>query len=209
MFRAKSGLAAGIVWMMAGVTVAQEKLVAPQTARQAIIEMFTGGPENFNKHLTAEVRTKLSDSTRHPPEISNLISWLDFAGNRNGGPEFKSFESGPVLFSIYNPQLAEKLEVRIDREDRRPNTEQLELSLHSFRNLKEQNLPVGLRLLLELRLQQMIWRLDAITVSARIPVENLYDTPVWNGPAERPRVPGQPAASVVAAARPNASAPLP
>src|SRR5579872_6380523 len=83
---------------------AQEKVVLLQSPRQAVIEMFTGGKDAFAKHFTLEMQQKLGSSAHHgqmSPE--DLAGFADMATSA-AGPNFQSFESGPILFSFENPK---------------------------------------------------------------------------------------------------------
>ena len=74
---------------------------APQTARQALIEMFFGtAPNHLEKHL--------SDSTRNTFKrmsgaggMSMLDQFSMFANmTKAGGVKFETFDSGPTLLQV-------------------------------------------------------------------------------------------------------------
>src|SRR5437660_6425618 len=136
-----------------------------QTPREAVIEMMTGGDEGLRKHLTLEVQQKLNSPTANPG-IAGLLGMATVAR----GPNVRTFESGPVLLSINNPQQNERLEVRVDNDYLHGNADEIELSFHSFREGKEEDLPIGFHIILGLVQQEAIWRLNAISLNARIPV---------------------------------------
>jgi hypothetical protein len=100
----------------------------------------------------------------------------------SGGPEFQTFETGPILFSVDNPKDRQKIELRIESDAVRGETADIDLSLHVFKDGAEQSLPVGFRILLGLKQQQSIWRLNAITFSAKVPVGDprLFDPATWS-----------------------------
>lgn len=159
---------------------AGQQISVLQTPRQAVIEMITGGPENFRKHLTLEVQEKLQASAQ-PPAVLGMLSTIA----QSGGSNFHSHTSGKVLFSVQNPQQNETLEVRVDSDYLHGELDEMELSFHSFRDGKEEDLPVGFHIVLALKQQEQIWRLNAITFNARIPVGDpkLYDASLWTPPA--------------------------
>lgn len=159
---------------LAAVASAQQPTML-QTPRQAVIEMMSGGDTGLMKHLTLEVQNKFA----HAPQDSTLMSAIAMA--RATGL-FQSFESGPLLFVIDNPQQNEKIEVRIDSDSVRGDVDNMELSFHAFRDGKEENLPVGFKVALNLKQQMELWRLNAVTVSVRVPVGDpkFFDGPLFN-----------------------------
>ena len=174
-----------------------------QSPREAVIEMMTGGDEALRKHLTLEVQQKLNSSSTNPG-IAGLLGMATVAA----GPNVRTFESGPVLLSINNPQQNEKLEVRIDNDYLHGAADEIELSFHSFREGKEEDLPIGFHIVLGLLQQEGTWRLNAISLSAKIPVGDprLFDGSLWM-PAFPIGQSGSGAAS--AASRPNAGPQMP
>ena len=174
MFRSSARAAFAIMWMMASVAMAQQQPTMLQTPRQAVIEMFSGEP-GLKKHLTMEVQNKLASSMKD----ANFMSTIAMA--RAAGM-FQVFETGPVLLLIDNAQQGEKIEVRVDSDSLHGDMDNMELSFHAFRGEKEESLPIGFRVSLNLKQQSEIWRLNAVTLSARIPVgeARFYDPSIWN-----------------------------
>jgi hypothetical protein len=173
------------VWVVACALcclAAGQQITVVPSPRQAVIEMISGGPQSFRKHLTVEVQNKLKDSVQ-PPAALGMLSMVA----QSGGPNFQSYDSGRVLFSVKNPQQNETLEVRVDNDYLHGDLDEMELSFHSFRNGKEEDLPIGFHIVLGLKQQESVWRLNAITFDAKIPVGDpkLYDSSIW-APAVSP-----------------------
>jgi len=170
----KAVRAIAIVCVLGIVASAQQPTML-QTPRQAVIEMMSGGDAGLMKHLTLEVQNKFT----HAPQDSTLMSAIAMA--RASGL-LQSFESGPVLFMIDNPQQNEKIEVRVDSDSLRGDIDNMELSFHAFRDGKEESLPVGFHMALNLKQQMELWRLNAVTVSVRMPVGDpkFFDGPLFN-----------------------------
>jgi hypothetical protein len=153
-----------------------------QTPRQAIIEMFSGGEGPFRKHLTVEMQKKLAEMTKGSSGVSPLQM---LTAAKTSDPEsFQAFELGPILFSFNNPQQHERYEVKINGEEPRGDEDVMELSLHLVRNGVEQEMPVGLRFVLNLKKQESLWRLTDLTFSATLPLGDprILDKSWW-GPA--------------------------
>lgn len=173
------------ICMAAGVLRAQPRSSAPeQTPRKALLEMLNGGDEAVRRHLTLEVQKKLGDALNNTASAGmNPLEALSVA-RAAGGENVEGFEAGPVLFSYDNPAQRQKLEVRIDGDDLRGGEDQMRLSLHSFRDGIEEDLPVALRFTLSWKLQQNLWRLNTVTVSATVPIGDprLFDKARWTMP---------------------------
>jgi hypothetical protein len=176
---------------LAGAAAAQQNDRVPeQSPRKAILEMFTGGEDAFKKHLTLEAQEKIKDLVKNSAAGSadpvQVVAMVKAAA----GDNLETFDAGPILFSYNNAQLHERLEIRIDSEDLRGDQDEIQLSLHEFRSGIEEDVPVGLRLTLDWKVQQNIWRLNAITVSASVAVGDprAFDRSSWIPPSIAPIV---------------------
>ncbi len=169
----------------AGVALCQQIQVAPrtptQTPRQAMVELLTGEEAAAKRHLTLEVQKQLAASEGNSAGGMSLLGMMNMAKGA-GGPEFQAFEAGPILFSVDSPKDRQKFELRVENDVVHGETADIDLSLHSFKDGTEESLPIGLHFLLGLKLQQSIWRLNAITFSIKLPVGDprLYDPGTWN-----------------------------
>jgi len=160
----------------------KEKQVALQTPRQAVIEMICGGEDAMKKHLTVDVQKKLAALAQTAPYAVTPLQTFALAKSA-GAPQLQSFDFGAILLYVNNPEKNERVELHVDADNLRSDEEDdMELSLHSFHSGEEQPLPVGLRFLLNLRLQEGIWRLNALTFSARVPFGDprILDRSWWN-----------------------------
>jgi hypothetical protein len=182
MFLRRFGLITLLPAVLACVFDAQSTPL-PQTARQAIIEMLSGGEAPFKRHLTVEMQNKLQEMMKDSPTGSSPL--LVLTAVKTSDPDsFQAFDLGPILFSFNNPAQHERYEVQINSEDPRGDEDVMELSLHLVRNGQEQAMPAGLRFVLNLKKQGGVWRLDAVTFSATVPLGDprILDKSWW-GPA--------------------------
>lgn len=169
-----------------GTAGGQQIQVAPktptQTPRQAMVELLTGEEAAAKKHLTLEVQKQIAASAGNPVAGGMSLLGLMNMAKGAGGPEFQAFGTGPILFSADSPKDRERIELRVESDVVHGETADLDLSLHSFKNDQEESLPIGLHFLLGLKLQQSIWRLNAITFSIKLPVGDprLFDPGTWN-----------------------------
>jgi hypothetical protein len=175
-----------VLCMLASLAPAQPKVVpVGQTPRQAILEMLTGGEDKFKKHLTIEVQQKIEEMARvsssnstapvNPEQLLTMIKSTD-------GSKFDTFETGRILFAVNNTAKHERFEVHLVGEEQHGSQDDMELSIHSFRSGTEEPMPVVLRFLVSMKLQETVWRLDALTVSVRLPVGDprIFDKSFWS-----------------------------
>jgi hypothetical protein len=183
MFVRRFGLMLVLPAVLFGACTAQLKALPAQTARQAVIEMFSGGEAPFRRHLTVEMQSKLEEMMKDSSSGTSPFQALTSA-TTSAPDNFQAFDLGPILFSFNNPQQHERYEVQINSEDPRGEEDVMELSLHLVRNGFEQAMPAGLRFVLNLKKQEGLWRLDAITFSATLPLGDprILDKSWW-GPA--------------------------
>ena len=159
---------------------------AEQSPRQAIVEMFSGGEAQFKKHLTLEMQTKLQEMSKDSSAVPL------FASSRPADPDrFQAFDLGPILFSFNNPEQHERYEVQIDSEDPRGDEDILGLSLHLIRNGVEEQIPVAMRFIFDMKRQEGSWRLNAITLSAVLPLGDprILDKSLWTSLISGPNGP--------------------
>jgi hypothetical protein len=135
-----------------------------QTARQALIEMITKGGDAQLKHLTVEVQSLLKSSKK-----PNALA----IGMMPPGSGFQTFETGNVLLVHDDSTSHTKYEVHVDSDDLAGDEDSMQLSIHSFRDGKEQDDELGMmspHFTVSLKLQQNIWRVDKISVGAELPI---------------------------------------
>lgn len=143
-----------------------------QTARQALLEILTGGEDAVARHLTVEVQ----QSMRNPAsQKSSAMAFGTIAGFRNfslNGPDQKTFDTGPVLIAVDDPKTHERIEAHVDNDDLNGEEDTMQLSLHAFRDGQEIDsaLQIISQIEVGMKKQQNIWRVNQITVSASLPV---------------------------------------
>src|SRR5215469_15736993 len=139
----------------------------PQSPRQALIEMSNG---QVLKHLTVEVQQLLQQ-----PENKQALAALGFASSmkRELGQDVQVFESGPVLVSINDVKDHHKVEVQVNNDDMSGDQDDLELSVHSFRDGVEQDEEWQTFLshfTVTMVRQQNIWRLSKVGIGVELAV---------------------------------------
>ena len=208
MFDRRFRLAATFMVVLAGISASQRAYSADQSPRQAMIEMLSGGEAPFKKHLTLDMQSKLQNLMKG--SLDNAPNPLQaLIGANSGSNKFQAFDMGQILFSFNNLQEHERYELQIDSEQQGREEDNMALSLHLVRNGVEQEMPTGLRLLLNLKRQEGIWRLNAVTMSTTLLVgdpqflQKSWWNPIWLAVSGGTAEPAAPAASEVADERPK------
>jgi hypothetical protein len=149
----------------------------PQTARQALLEMFTGKGENaFTKHLPEATRQALmrkGDS----PETSTLLR-ISMIGRQIAaqGEHLETFDVGPTLLATVpnEAQGNEKFEVIVEHDSLLGEADEIELSINYYKNGELQSLPVVPRLIFtfkqEKEQEKEIWKLIEATAAVHVPL---------------------------------------
>lgn len=144
---------------------------APQTARQALIEMFFGtAPNHLEKHL--------SDSTRNTFKrmsgeggMSMLDQFSMFANmTKAGGVKFETFDTGPTLLQAEEVEQNEKTEISVESDNLSGDEDEIELTLHITKEGNEQPLPFIPHFTFIMKTEAGVWRLNEIRAEVRVPL---------------------------------------
>jgi hypothetical protein len=143
----------------------------PQTARQALIEMlFSKNPGTFMKHLPDATLAAIAKSG----SLASLQGYSMLAAQfqRSQSPEksFQTFETGPVLMTGVNQQSHEKYDVTVENDSLQGDTDNITISLHTYKGDQLQRTPYMPTLALAMKQESGIWKLDVVSVTVRIPL---------------------------------------
>jgi len=153
------------------VLVAAQTQPPPQTARQALIEMFTGkSPDAFEKHLPEAARHTLI----HKGD-SEQTSWvLQFAAASRelsaSGKHVETFDAGPLLLSVEDQGAQNKVEVTVERDNLMGEEDEIEVSLQIFQKGDVKPLPFLPRLIFIMKQEKDIWRVSEATLAVHAPL---------------------------------------
>jgi hypothetical protein len=147
----------------------------PQTARQALLEMlFSKSPKALEKHMPEHVLEVFNkaDSGWTSKFMAPLMALQRQAATE--GQHLETFETGPLLLTGEGMQgnHQERLEVAVERDDLSGEDDQMELSVHIYKDGMPDRLPVIPGLILDMKQEKDIWRLNQITVALRIPLSD-------------------------------------
>lgn len=148
----------------------------PQTARQALIEMFLGkNPQDFKKHLPKPAIEALV-SKGETPEDSILLR-ISMVGRQLGASEHvETFDDGPMLLVSESNEGKGKdkektrLEAMVEHDSFSGDSDEIELSVHFYRDGKEEFLYVVPRLTFSFIQEKEVWKLSDLTITAQIPL---------------------------------------
>jgi len=146
----------------------------PQTARQALIEMFFGdAPNHLEKHLPDVTRQTLEKlGGANGQGAPGLLSFLK-TRSKDGKEQLETFDTGPIFLKTSVPLGGsfEKTEITVERDDLLGDGDQIELAVHVYNDGKEETLlPKVLRLLFFMKMEAEIWRLNEVGANLRFPL---------------------------------------
>ena len=141
-----------------------------QTAREALIEMLTGGEKALTKHLTVEAQEFLNKpENKRGADFSVMIHGLQ--SQTSSG--IKTFPAGSTFLVVNDPTQHKKFEVHVDNDDLNGDQDVLQLSLHSFSDDQEERDEFGYmssHITVTLKKQQNVWRLSNAGIGMEFPL---------------------------------------
>jgi hypothetical protein len=141
---------------------------AAQTARQALLEMFfSKSAGTFVKHLPHATRTAL--------EQSGALNMLDQYAALGGQMEsqqknLQTFETGSVFLSAQNPMTSDKFEVIVENDALRGDSDDIELSFHTYKNGEAQKTPYMPQMTFSMMQESGLWKLNEISITIHLPL---------------------------------------
>ena len=144
----------------------------PQSARQALIEMFFGKGENdFAKHLPDAARQALIH--KGETERTSVVLRISTIGRQlaaEGGGHIETFDDGATLLVTEPNPGHDKIEAIVEHDSLLGEEDEIELSFRYYKEGKMQTLPLVPRLTFTLKQEKEIWRLTEVTAAAHIPL---------------------------------------
>jgi type IV pilus assembly protein PilA len=142
----------------------------PQTARQAVIEMFfSKTPGTFEKHLPDVTKAALHKARENSGGPSMLDGFSLITSQMQAhGQGFETFDAGPILVAVDNPQEQSRLEVRVERDDLRGDEDRIELSFRAYKAGQLQTAGVDPRFTLAMKQESGVWKMQDLTFAIRI-----------------------------------------
>jgi TonB family protein len=159
----------------------------PQTARQALIEMFFGrAPGHLEKHLPEVTRQAFQEL--HGDDGQSLLTTFSMLAMQaeNEKEKVETFDTGSILFSARDlpGSSYDKIDITVEQDDLSGDEDRIELALHMSRAGKEETLPFIPRFTFVMKMESDVWRLNEISLGVRLP---LADPAFLKALAERQR----------------------
>jgi hypothetical protein len=133
--------------------------------------MFLGKGENdFTKHLPEAAHQALIHKGDSPE--TNMILKISTIARQMvaGGERLESFETGPNLLITEQNEGREKYEIAVEHDTLLGEDDEIELSVHYYKDGQLQSLPVVPRIIFTLRQEEEIWRLTEVTAAVHAPL---------------------------------------
>jgi hypothetical protein len=151
-----------------GLWAANATQEAPQTARQALMEMFfSKQPGTFLKHLPAVTRAALEKSGA----LASVQQYSVLAAQMQAqGKSFQTFETGPVMLSADDPKTGQKVEIVVVSDSMDGDQDDIELSFHTYKENQAQRTPFMPRIVFSMKMESGLWTLNAIGITIKLPL---------------------------------------
>jgi len=152
---------------------AASQAAPPQTARQALIEMFFGqAPDHLEKHLpdiTRRTYQRLGGANGQSGlGMFSVLAAQSKAGKNN----LEAFDTGSTFATVKELPGGsyERMDITVERDDFSGDKDEIELVPHMIRNSKEETLPFILHFIFSMKMESNIWRLNEVSVAVRVPL---------------------------------------
>ena len=147
---------------------AQQGPATPQTARQALLEMFfSKTPGTFVQHLPGATRTALekSGALKTLQQYSLMASQLHAEGQN-----IQTFETGSVLLTSDDPKTGQKADITVENDALRGDQDDIEVSFQTYKNGEVQKAPFMPRITFSMKQEGQVWTLNEVSVTIRLPL---------------------------------------
>jgi hypothetical protein len=141
---------------------------APQTARQALMEMFfSKQPGTLLKHLPAVTRAALEKSGA----ATNLQQYSLLAAQFQAqGKNFQTFETGPVIFATTDPKTGQKIELVVESDSLQGDQDDIQVSIHTYKDNQAERKPFMPVIVFSMKMESGLWTLNEIAVTIKLPL---------------------------------------
>ena len=157
-----------VVILWATHSFAQQSAVPPQTARQALMEMFFSKTQGtFAKHLPAATRTALekSGTLANLQQYSLLVSQL-----QTQSQNIQTFDTGSVMLAGEDPKTGQKVEITVENDALNGDQDDIELSFQIYKNGQVQRTPFMPQMTFSMKKEAQLWTLNEISITLHVPL---------------------------------------
>lgn len=163
----KTTLRAAILALLGMACWAQQN-TAPQTARQALLEMFfSKTPGTFARHLPVATIAALEKSGA----MAGLQQYSVMASQLQSQQQnIQTFETGSLLMSAQDPKTGNKFEVTVEKDALRGDQDDLQLSFLMYKDGQAQRTPFMPQMTFSMKQEAQIWKLNEISMTIHVPL---------------------------------------
>lgn len=141
-----------------------------QTAREALIEMFSGSkPEAFERHLLKETALRIHQLTAEQQQQFQMSRAMVKSGG--GQNEVVWFGDGPILVSYTDPKTSTKFDVVVEKDEVGDETEEMEFSFRSNGTSQKGISSFVPRLLVSMKQEDGVWKLAEVGFSMKVKLD--------------------------------------
>jgi len=147
---------------------ASSQATRPQTARQALLEMFfSKEPGTFVKHLPAATRAALEKAGA----LSNLQQYSAMMAQlQTQGKGLQTFETGSILLVAENPAAGQKVQITVEKDAMRGDRDDIELSFLIYKSGQAERTPFMPQLTFSMKQEEQMWKLNEISITVHVPL---------------------------------------
>jgi hypothetical protein len=140
----------------------------PQTARQALIEMFfSKTPGTLAKHLPAVTLSALEKSGA----LGTLQQYSALAGQfQTKGKTFETFDSGSVMLAAEDTQSGQRFEMTVESDSLQGDGDDIEVSFQTYKEKQPQRIAFMPHMTFAMKMESGVWKLNEIRVTIRVPL---------------------------------------
>jgi hypothetical protein len=140
----------------------------PQTARQALVEMFfSKTPGTLVKHLPAATVAALEKSGA----LATLQQFSALAGQfQTKGKTFETFDTGSVLLAAEDPQSGQRFEMSVENDSLQGDGDDIEVSFQTYKEKQLQRTGFVPRMTFGMKMESGVWKLNEIRITLRLPL---------------------------------------
>jgi hypothetical protein len=157
-----------VVILWASHSFARQSTVPPQTAREALVEMFFSKTQGtFAKHLPAATRTALekSGALANLQQYSLLVSQL-----QTQSQNIQTFDTGSVMLAGEDPKTGQKVEITVENDALNGDQDNIELSFQIYKNGQLQRTPFMPQMTFSMKKEAQLWTLNEISITLHLPL---------------------------------------
>jgi hypothetical protein len=155
---------------VASVTVSwtQQPSAAPQTARQALLEMFfSKEPGTLVKHLPLATQAALekSGALASLQQYSLMMNQLQTSGQK-----LQTFETGSLMLATEDPKTGQKFEVLVENDALNREQDDIEVTFRVYKNGQAQVTPFMPQMTFSMKEESQVWKLNEVSVTIHLPL---------------------------------------